>query len=143
MSYRTPDKPDKFAEPVNLEEAHQRQDLLTDEIRIIEAQIADETKRDKMSAHDYAIWKTKATWARALKLNESSYLKRWIKAHNPRNVVFNDLLAQGLNPDDADSLVLWAHHALHSLVMRGVELNATEQGVKNALRAYLEKGRRS
>jgi hypothetical protein len=65
--------------PVDLQEAYDRRRKLRDEIRSMEAQLADKRIRRQKTEEDYDIWRSKVIWAMYRRLAELRLVKIWIK----------------------------------------------------------------
>jgi hypothetical protein len=130
ISQMPPKPPRIYAEPTSLEDAQARHRALVYDINVIQMQLGDDTRKDRMGA-EFASWKMKAMGARLNKVDELMFLKDWIKARRAA-------LQIGLQADRSDptSLIAAARNVLLNLKRDGVELDKEEIAVLDALDAY-------
>lgn len=125
-----PKPPRVYAEPTSLEDALTRHRALVYDINVIQMQLGDESRRERMGG-EFTSWKMKAMGARLNKVDEILYLKDWVKARRAA-------LQAGIQADRSDptSLIAAARNVLLNLKRDNVDFDPEELAVLDALDAY-------
>jgi len=125
-----PQRPRIYAEPTSLEDAQARHRALVYDINVIQMQLGDDSRKDRMAA-EFASWKMKALGARLNKIDELMFLKDWVKARRAA-------LQVGVVADRSDptALIAAARNVMLNMKRDGVEFDPDELTVLDALDAY-------
>ena len=68
-----------YREPTSIDDAEQRYRDLVYDISVIQMQMSDDARKNKMTRAEFSLWRTKAMGARINKADEMIWLKDWIR----------------------------------------------------------------
>lgn len=133
-------KPTTWPEPKSFDDAEERIDQLVIDARLIEAQVGDKNKLgpdgQRMPENEYNQWRSRATWALAMKRGEIDFIKGWRRR---RQKEFDRMMIDQnfkINLDNPVSLLFAANIIMHR-VLSGNPISPQEQNFVYYIRDYL------
>lgn len=122
-----------YTAPATLEDAEQRERDLIYDLNVIHMQLGDESRKQRMG-DEFAAWKTKALGARVNKIDELHWLKGWIR--NRRAALRANVGT--VSRDDPNALLVAARWVIKNMKDDGVDLDANELAILDALNEYCD-----
>jgi hypothetical protein len=129
-----------WPDPKSFDDAEERIDQLVIDARLIEAQVGDRNKLgtngERMSDIEYYQWRSRATWALAMKRGEIDFLKGWRRRRQKefdRMVVSQNFK---VDLDDPVSMLFAANSVMHR-VLSGNPISQQDQRFMDLVRDYL------